>query len=377
MRVSEPRIFLSAGEASGDLHGAAVAAALRRLYPDAELIGLAGPRMAAAGVEPIVEFKRLAVVGFVEVVSRLPFFLSLRRRVRDLLSERPPELVIPIDYPGFNLWLTGEAHRRGIRVLYYIPPQLWAWRQGRARILAEKTDRVAVVFPQEEPFLREFGVEAVFVGHPLLDGLPGWETPTEAIAALGADPTRPILGLLPGSRAQEVRRLLAPFLEVAEEVVKRRPQVQILVATAPEVPVEYYDAARRYRVVPDAVRVLSAATAVLTKSGTSTLEAALLETPLVIAYRVHPLSYLLARRLVRVDSIGMVNLLAGKRVVPEFVQALPVERIADALLPLLETGSRQRETMVAALREVRGLLGEPGAPERVARLAAELLDTRV
>lgn len=374
--MSEPRIFLSAGEASGDLHGAAVAAALRRLYPDAELVGLAGPRMAAAGVLPIVEFDRLAVVGFVEVFSRLPFFLSLRRRVHRLLAERPPDLVIPIDYPGFNLWLAGQAHRRGIRVLYYIPPQLWAWRQGRARTLARRTDRVAVVFPQEEPFLREFGVEAIFVGHPLLDDLPAWETPTEAIAALGADPMRPILGLLPGSRVQEVHRLLAPFLQVAEEVVKRHPGVQVLVAAAPDVPLECYDAARAYPVVPDAVRVLSAATAVLTKSGTTTLQAALLETPSAIAYRVHPLSYMLARRLVRVDSIGMVNLLAGRRIVPEFVQDLPVERIADALLPLLEVGSRERETMVAALREVRGLLGEPGAPERVARLAAGLLDAR-
>ena len=340
------------------------------------MIGLAGPRMAKAGVLPIVEFERLALVGFVEVVSRLPFFLALRRQMRRRLAERPPDLVIPIDYPGFNLWLAGQAHRRGIRVLYYIPPQLWAWRPSRARILAQKADRVAVVFPQEEPFLREFGVEAVFVGHPLLDCLPSWETRREAIAALGADPSRPILGLLPGSRRHEVRRLLAPFLEVAHEVARRRPQVQVLVATAPEVPLHFYDAARAHPLVPDAARLLSAATAVLTKSGTTTLQAALLETPSVIAYRVHPLSYLLARRLVRVQSIGMVNLLAGRRVVPEFVQELPIERMADALLPLLEPGSPERESMVAALREVGGMLGEPGAAQRVARLAAALLDAR-
>jgi lipid-A-disaccharide synthase len=376
VHVSKPRILLSAGEASGDLHGAAVAAALRQLYPDAEMIGLAGPRMAKAGVLPIVEFERLGLVGFVEVISRLPFFLGLRRQMRRRLAERPPDLVIPIDYPGFNLWLAGQAHRRGIRVLYYIPPQLWAWRPSRARILAQKADRVAVVFPQEEPFLREFGVEAVFVGHPLLDCLPGWESPAEAIAALGADPRRPILGLLPGSRPHEVRRLLTPFLAVAQEVVRRRPQVQVLVATAPEVPLHYYDAASAHPLVPDAARLLSAATAVLTKSGTTTLQAALLETPSVIAYRVHPLSYLLARRLVRVQSIGMVNLLAGRRIVPEFVQDLPVERMADALLPLLEPGSPEREAMVAALREVGGMLGEPGAAQRVARLAAALLDAR-
>jgi lipid-A-disaccharide synthase len=371
--VSEPRIFISAGEASGDLHGAALARALQELYPHAQLIGLAGPQMVEAGVRPIVEFDRLVVMGLAEIVSRLPFFLSLRRRIRRLLAETPPDLVIPIDYPGFNLWLTGEASGRSIPVLYYIAPQLWAWRPQRARILAERADRVAVVFPREEPFLRNFGVDAVFVGHPLLDRLATWEAPTEAIAALGADPERPILGLLPGSRPQEVRRLLKPFLAVAREVTARRRDVQVLVAGAPHVPETYYRAVEPYPVVLDASRVMSAATAVLTKSGTTTVEAALTATPLVIAYRVHPLSYLLARRLVRVDNIGMVNLLAGERIAPEFVQNLPVDRIADELMPLLDRESEERKTMVESLRGVRAMLGNPGAPERVARLAAELL----
>ncbi len=195
--MSEPRILISAGEASGDLHGAALAEALHRRWPSAELRGLAGPRMAEAGVTPIVDFDRLVVMGFVEVVSRLPFFVALRRTLRRLLTDDPPQLVIPIDYPGLNLWLTQEAHRRGIPVLYYIAPQLWAWRQERARILAANAERVAVVLPQEEPFLRNFGVDAVFVGHPLLDRLPTWETQEEAIAALGADPEGPFWGYCP------------------------------------------------------------------------------------------------------------------------------------------------------------------------------------
>jgi lipid-A-disaccharide synthase len=374
--VPNPRIFIAAGEASGDLYGAALATALRRLYPDAELIGLAGPRMEDAGVVPIVDFERLVVMGFVEIVSRLPFFVSLRRRIRRLLADDPPDLVIPIDYPGLNLWLTGEAHGAGIPVLYYVPPQLWAWRQERARILAEKADRVAVVFPQEEPFLREFGVEAVFVGHPLLDPVSSWETPSEAIAAIGADPDRPILGILPGSRPQEVRRLLGPFLDAAAQVVRRRPEVQVVVSSAPHVPAGFYAAVREYPVIPDSVRVLRAATAVLTKSGTTTVQAALAQTPLVIAYRVHPLSFLLARRLVRVDSIGMVNILAGERIAPEFVQYLPSERIAEALLPLLDPNSATREAMVESLHAIRAMLGEPGAPERVAGMASQLLDER-
>jgi lipid-A-disaccharide synthase len=333
--------------------------------------------MKEAGVAPIVDFDSLVVMGFVEIVSRLPFFLSLRRSVVRILEERRPDLVIPIDYPGFNLRLMHQAHQAGIPVLYYIAPQLWAWRQERAVTLADNAERVAVVFPQEEPFLRNFGVEAVFVGHPLLDRVEGWETPSEAVAGLGADPKRPILGILPGSRPQEVARLLEPFLEAAAEVQRRLPDVQIVVSGAPHVPDRYYRAARDYRVVDDSVRVLRASTAVLTKSGTTTVQASLAGTPLVIAYRVHPLSYLLARRLVRVDSIGMVNLLAGERIAPEFVQHLDSAEIADALMPLLDPDSSERKSMVESLHTVKGKLGEPGASKRVAKMAAEILDGKV
>lgn len=371
--MSEPRIFLSAGEASGDLHAAALAAALRELYPNAKLFGLAGPKMVAAGVEPIVDFDSLVVMGLAEIVSRLGFFVRLRRQVRRLLAARPPDLLIPVDYPGFNLRLCEEAHPLGIPVLYYIAPQLWAWRPQRAQILARHTDRVAVVFPHEEPFLREFGVEAVFVGHPLLDCQAAWESPREAIAALGMDPERPVLGLLPGSRSQEVRRLLAPFLAVAQEVKRRRPDVQVVVSGAPHVPAERYAAVAGVPVVAESTRVLRAATAVLTKSGTTTVEAALAQTPLVIAHRVHPLTYRVARRLVNVDSVGMVNLLAGERIAPEFIQKLPVARIAEALLPLLDHDSAARRTMVEGLRRVAERLGEPGAPRRVAEMARELM----
>ena len=247
-------------------------------------------------------------------------------------------------------------------VLYYVAPQLWAWRQERARILAEGADRVAVVFPQEGPFLRDFGVEAVFVGHPLLGMLERPEPPGEAISALRTGPNGPILGLLPGSRPQEVRRLLGPFLKVADEVVHRRPDVHVLVAAAPHVPADMY-AGVKYPLVADSLQVLSAATAVF-------------ETPLVIAHRAHPLTYRLARRLVRVDSVGMVNLLAGERFVPEFVQALPTDKIANSLMPLLDEGSRERADMIEGLRAIRGLLGAPGAPRRVAAMAAELLEEK-
>ncbi len=374
--MSEPRILLSAGEASGDLHGAELARALRRLYPNAQLSGLAGPRMVEAGVRPLVDFDRLAVMGMAELLTRLPFFYGLRRRIERLLDSDRPQLVIPIDYPGFNLRLCKAAHARGIPALYYVAPQVWAWRPERANILAETTARVAVVFPQEEPFLRKYGVRAVFVGHPLLDTLDEREGREEAIRALGTDPGRPILGLLPGSRPQEVRRHLRPFLAVAEEVMRRLPQVQVVVSSAPQVSQDHYAAASGFPLTSSSARLLSAATAVLSKSGTTTVEAALMETPLIIAHRVHPLTFAMARRLVTVESVGMVNLLAGRRIVPEFVQRLPRRAIADALLPLLEPRSAEREALIADLRQVRASLGEPGAAARVAALAQEVLDAR-
>lgn len=339
------------------------------------MYGLAGPRMRAAGVDPIVEFDRLPVTGLAEVLPKLPFFLSLRRRVRRLLRRDRPDLVIPIDYPGFNLWLAREAHRARLAVLVYIAPQVWAWRRGRTRALAEFADRVAVVFPQEERFLRNHGVAARFVGHPLVDRLGDWPDRTEAIRATGCDPERPVLGLLPGSRAQEVRRHLVPFVDVGMRVIEERSDVQVLLARAPDVdPGLYGAAAADLTQIENARHVLRVATAVLTKAGTSTVEAALAETPMVVAHRVHPLTYLVGRLLVQVESIAMVNLLAERQLVPEFVQKLDRDRIARTLLELLDGSSPARRRMLTGLREVRERLGEPGAARRTAELAGELLE---
>jgi lipid-A-disaccharide synthase len=371
-----PTIFLSAGEESGDLHGAALARALKERIPGVRLLGLGGGRMEAEGVRLMAGLSELAVMGFAEVVRHLPFFIGLRRRVFAALEAEGVDLVIPIDYPGFNLRLARHARGRGRPVLYYIAPQVWAWHRSRVRDLARDADRVAVVLPFEEAFLREHGVEATFVGHPLLDA-PAPPLPRDAWArAHGLDPARPILALFPGSRAQEVKRHLAVFRAAAETVVAARPDVQPVFAAAPALDVSVY-AKAGWPTVPSGGGLMRYATAALAKSGTTTLEAALAGTPLVVAYRMNRLSYALARRVVKVPHIALANLIAAERVAPEFVQdAATPAALATALLPLLEAESLERGQMLEGWRRVQARMGGPGASARTAEMAAELLEAR-
>ncbi|MFO7261540.1 MAG: lipid-A-disaccharide synthase [bacterium] len=377
MRQDGPTILLSAGEPSGDLHGAAVAAALRRRWPGARLFGLGGPLMAEAGVELLEDVRRLAVMGFVEVASRLPFFVRLLRRVRREMVRRGTDLVVPIDYPGFNLRLARAARRAGVPVLYYIAPQVWAWHRSRCRQLAANTDALAVVLPFEERIFREAGARAVFVGHPLLDAAPVAVTREAFCQRLGLDPGAPVLALFPGSRAQEVRRHLRVFEEAAQRVRETYPAVQPVIAASRTLPLELYGETP-FPLVDDSRALLAHARAALVKSGTGTLEAALAGTPLVIAYRAHPLTFWLARRLVQVPRIGLVNLVAGETVAPEYLQdeATP-EALARAVLPLVVDGEA-RQRMLEGLTRVRASLapradGAGSVADRVAQLAAELL----
>jgi lipid-A-disaccharide synthase len=375
---SPPTFFLSAGEPSGDLHGAALARALRRRWPDARLIGLAGPRMEAAGVEPIAPFGRLAIMGFVEVVRHLPFFVGVLRRAVAVLSEAKVDLVIPIDYPGFNLRLAGRAAKRGVPVLYYIAPQVWAWHRSRAASLASVADRVAVILPFEEGVFREHGAEARFVGHPLLDREDPIEPRARFCESLGLDPARRILALYPGSRRQEVDRHLEPFVEAARRVVEDRWHIQPVIARSTDVDDAAYDGAP-FPLTGDGRSLLAHAHVALVKSGTTTLEAALEEVPMVIAYRTHPVTYWLARRLVDVEHVGLANLVAGRRVAPELLQdAMTPRALADRLLPLVDEGPARAEALLG-LRSVRQALSAEGkatSAERVVDLAAEILEHR-
>ncbi|MGH7457607.1 MAG: lipid-A-disaccharide synthase [Longimicrobiaceae bacterium] len=365
-------IFLSAGEPSGDLHGSALAREIRRRWPQARLVGLGGKGMAAEGVELLAGLSELAVMGFAEVVRHLPFLLRLQRRA--VHSLRGADLFIPIDYPGLNLRLARAARKRGVSVLYYIAPQVWAWHRSRAARLARDTDLVACALPFEEPFLRAAGVDARFVGHPLLDLASPAASREEWCAENRLDPGRPLLALLPGSRGQEVSRHLQLFTEAAKLLVNSG--VQPVVASSPALGEAVYRGVEFPR-VQGSRGLLAHARAALVKSGTSTLEAALAVVPMVVAYRMHPLSHALARRLVEVPHIALANLVAGDRVVPELVQdeATP-EALAAALLPLLAEGSDTRQAQLNGLAGVRERLGGPGAAERVTELAAELLAAR-
>ena len=374
---------MSAGEPSGDLHGAAVAHALRQRWPGAELYGLGGDLMQSAGVRLLAHTDQLAVMGFVEVLRHLPFFAGLWRRVKQEISSNSPQLVIPIDYPGFNLRLAAFAKRQRVPVLYYIAPQVWAWHRSRMKQLAENVDRLAVVLPFEEQLFREAGANAHFVGHPLLDQPPKILSAEAFAQSIGIPTGVRILALFPGSRAQELDRHRELFLKTVARVQASEPMIQPVWAAAPGIPEAVY----RETAVPyttDAASLLAHARAALVKSGTTTLQTALAEVPMVVTYQMHPLSYKLARRLVEVPHIALANLVADERVVPEVIQdAATPDSLAELLLPLLRD-TPERKRVVSGLQQVRRKLAAPNesmsgnarvsAAERVSALAAELIE---
>ena len=372
------RILMVAGEASGDMHGGDLAVRLRDELAGCEIYGIAGARMRAAGVRDVVRIEDIAGLGLAELSATIGRTLRALGTLKALLRGDPPDLAILIDYAEFNLHLAATAKRCGVPVLYYILPQVWAWRRRRIGRIIQRADRLAVVFPFEAELYAQAGARVSFVGHPLLDIVRPAQDHAATLARHGFDPGTRLLALLPGSRMGEVCQLLGPMVDAAR-LLHRSHGLTPCLALAGTLDRRQVDGLRvpgleTVRIIEgDTYSIIAASEVVLVASGTATLEAALLERPMVIAYRMSALSYAVGWALVRgVEFIGMPNILAGRKVVPELIQgavtAANLARAAEAML-----AEPQRGATVAALGELRRQLGSPGAAGRVARMAAELI----
>lgn len=373
-RPIPPRIMLVAGEASGDLLGAALARALHALRPDAVLFGLGGPHMAAAGVVCRRGLDGLAVMGISEVLARLPFFLRLKRQVLDWARQERPDVLVTIDYPGFNIRLAAAARRQGLRTVHYVCPQVWAWKAGRIPRIARTFDRLLTLFPFEPACFKGTGLRVDFVGHPLADEIRAHRAgPLLPLPWGGAGPR---VALLPGSRPHEIARMLPVLVESAGLILQSHPaSVFMIPVPGPDDVAPMRERLRNLQADParfaiaagGAREVLRQARAALVASGTATLEAGLMRCPLVVTYRVSALTAWVARRVLRIPFIGLVNIVAGREICPERLQDRATPMIlADELRPLLDE-TPTRAAMLKELEAVEARLGAVNAAERAAR----------
>jgi lipid-A-disaccharide synthase len=380
--------MIVAGEASGDAHAAALVQALRTAAPNVRLnfFGATGPLLRAAGVESIVNSDQLAILGLVEIGRALPKFWRAFKLLKQAALERKPDAVILVDWPDFNLKLARSLHRRGLKVIYYISPQLWAWRSYRARSIERDVDLLLSILPFEQGWYADRGIEHVaYVGHPLAGEVRARSDRAEFCREWKLDPRLPIISLLPGSRRKEVERILPPMLEAAALISARRPEIQFVVVVAPNRSSdEVRDIVRAQRATPEPLpsrlhivsgqsrEALGASNAAAIASGTATLEAALLETPMVVVYKESLINWHTLGRLITVDHYGLVNLVAGERVATELMQDdLNGERLASELMLLLD--EERNEDARQRLREVADQLGEGGASERAANVVMDAL----
>jgi lipid-A-disaccharide synthase len=376
------KVMMVTGEASGDLHGAHLMEAVQRIDPGIQFSGMGGEALKRAGMNLLYHNQSLSVVGITEVLLKLRSIQKTLSGLKQFLERERPDLLILIDFPDFNLRLAKFAHQRGIPVLYYISPQVWAWRPGRVRLIARWVKKMVVFFPFEVPIYKAAGVDVECVGHPLLDVVKPALPKEETAKQLGLDPGKPVLGLLPGSRSQELERLLPVLLDTARLLHQEIPDLQFVIPLAPGLTRTSVSRWMNNAWVPvklaegQTYDVMNLSDLLIMASGTATLEAAILEKPMVIIYKVSSLSYWIGRALVRVKHIGLVNLVAGKGIAPELIQkdASP-ERIAREALRIL-TDPNLRQGMTESITQVRKNLGEPGAVQRAARIVTSMLDDK-
>jgi len=372
-------IMIVAGETSGDLHGSNLVKAMHRIDPDLHFYGIGGQRMQDAGVVLMAHAADMAVVGLTEVIVKLNRLRKILNLMKAGLRTDQPDLLILIDYPDFNLMLGKAAKACGVKVFYYISPQVWAWRSGRITRIKEIVDKMAVILPFEEKLYREAKVDATYVGHPLLDTVKTRYTREEALRKFGLEEGRTTVGLLPGSRDTEIARLLPVMMGAAKILTGKRPGLQFVLPLAETLDESAVDPILQsspisVRIVRhDMLEAVQLADIVIAASGTATLETALLGKPMVIIYKVSPLSSWIGKIIIKVKHIGLANIIAGKTIVPELIQddANP-ERIAAEVIGILNDQDRM-DGIKTELNKIREILGQPGAADRAAALAWSML----
>ncbi|MCI0707532.1 MAG: lipid-A-disaccharide synthase [Ignavibacteriae bacterium] len=363
------RVMMIAGEASGDLHGAGVVRQLMQMHHTLEIFGVGGDNMRREGMQLVYHVSELSVMGFAEVAKQLPRIYSVEKALEQLLLFKKPDVVVLIDYPGFNLRFAKIAKRNNIPVVYYISPQVWAWRKSRIKKMKGIVDRMLVVFPFEVELYKEEGIDAEFVGHPLLEVLkPGLER-EGFFKRYGLDPVRPVLGLLPGSRVQEIERIFPNMISAARRVAAESG-AQVVIGVAPTLDEKYfttmYNVNGAQLIKGATYDVMSHSDVALVTSGTATLETACLGTPLIVVYKTSWITYLIGRLFVRIKNIGLVNIVAGKQIAPEYIQHEATSaNLAREALRLLND-KQAADAMRAELGKIKGMLGEHGAAQKVA-----------
>ncbi|MFC1538545.1 lipid-A-disaccharide synthase [Candidatus Latescibacterota bacterium] len=374
------RVLIIAGESSGDLHGSSLMKHMKAIESDIEFKGIGGKLMIIEGLDAVRHVRDMNFMGFVEVIRHLPFIRRTMIELISILDSWNPDLVILIDYPGFNLKFAPHAKQRKIPVMYYISPQLWAWHKSRVKIVKKNVDRMVVLFDFEKDFYSSHGVEADFVGHPLLDIVQPSQNSAEFRASLGAGDTSPIIGILPGSRKQEIERMLPPMIESLSVLKGYGHEVTAALGCASEIDDSYYESFIRgtdIKTLRDRTYDIMAHSDVLVvTSGTATLEAGILGTPMIIVYRTSFLTYHIGKSLVNIPNIGLINIVAGSRIVPELWQYdVSAKKIAELADNFLKNGVL-RETTSKALVSVKKRLGERGASERAARIAFGMIHSQ-
>ena len=375
------KILISAGEASGDIHAAAITAAIKRIDDATEVFGMGGDELRAAGGEVLFDIKDHGVMGFVEVIKKLPDLFKLRSDFAKVMDERKPDCLVVVDYPGFNMKLAKLAHDKGIPVVSYIAPSAWAWNKGRAKNVAKIVDKVACIFPFEYDVYKEAGAPVEFVGHPLLDIVHPSMERAEAEAWAGKKPDRPLVLLMPGSRLMEIEKMLPNLLEGAKLLQKQMPEVQFAMPRAGTIPLELLQG----KIAASGLDIkiteghnydlFSIADLALATSGTVTLEAALCGLPSVIVYRTSALNAFIARRVINIPNIGLPNIVAGRQILPELLQEdFTPAKVAATAAELLAT--ERRPQLEANLAYMKARLGEPGAVNRVAQLILKIAEEK-